>query len=329
MSYACVFLGLQLAALFLVIFLASTPWFLTHDDYPWLQQQGYGIRLMHQDCDVVIIGDSTPLGLNPDIIRQITGLKTCNITESVMVPTVVGSNYLIDEYLKHNKRPRFLLGMYSAWRFEPNFHPFADFHGEGVVYGLQYIRSREFYIGFFRRPIWVAKFGVWAGHLLIGDLIDKYVPGFKRPVYSARAEREKYNGWWLSPEPGETTCKQMAQLVSPHYGHHGLEVDPGMVQRSPGDVAAFRNRYSVGGTTVIVDVTPTPDCAIGKDILREHTEGLHDNAFEIIPVSYFNDWDVHFSQQGSRYISTEVGNQILALEKQQDAERSPAAGAPR
>ena len=71
---------------------------------------GYSLRMKHQDCDVVLYGDSTALtGLDPDIVQRITGLKSCNIAEAGWIEDVVGTDFPLQAYLKDNKRPRFIV----------------------------------------------------------------------------------------------------------------------------------------------------------------------------------------------------------------------------
>ncbi len=119
--YVVGFVGVQIFVLLLTFVVSSTPWFLTHDAYPGMRQIGYSLRLKHEDCDVVIYGDSSSLtGLDPDIIQGITGLKTCNLSEGVSIESVVGSLFPLDNYLKNNKRPLFLLTMYA--KLVPSLH---------------------------------------------------------------------------------------------------------------------------------------------------------------------------------------------------------------
>ena len=77
----------------------------------------------------------------------------------------------------------------------------------------------------------------------------------------------------------------------------------------------MRKDYGVNGTQVIVDIMPVPACDTLIDTYRKLSEGLHDNAFEVVPISFFSEGDVHPSEKGGAYISTEIAYQILALEK--------------
>lgn len=78
---------------------------------------------------------------------------------------------------------------------------------------------------------------------------------------------------------------------------------------------------------MILDISPVPDCDVLYDRYAELANGLHDNAFEPLPISYFNEGDVHFSAVGSQYISRKAAEQILALEqsssRQQPQSQSP------
>lgn len=305
--------------LLLMVVVASTPWFLTHDDYPGIYHFGYGLRLNHADCDIVIYGDSTSLtGLDPKIIQDITGLKTCNVSEGIYASLIMGSFFPLDNYLKYNKRPRYLLAQYSPMQFKPNYPPFSQEAPEGILYGLQYDRHFSFYKHFVRHCNWLLRFGIWAEFRLLSYVEVRYTPGSHYDPPNTRAEREQNNGRWTYSKPPQTHCERWAAHLEPSEFHD-----------DPKDIAQFRQRYSVGGTTVIVNTAPTADCDPMKDAMRKASEGLHDNQFQILPISDFNDWDVHPNMQGGRIISIEAGNQILALMHQAEAAKSVPAQPPK
>ena len=316
--YGIGFVVFQAAFFFLVLAVASTPWFLTHDGYPGMFQAGYSLRLQHQDCDVLIYGDSAALtGLDPAIVQKISGLKTCNISEAGGITEVVGSFFPLDAYLKNNKRPRFLLSMYTPRsNVDPyTIQPFAFYHPEGVLYGLQYDRSLEFYRGLLLRPVWLVNFTVWAGQSILDDWLAHHEPGPHPPDVDTRAQRASQNGRWTYPLPPETACVRT-----------GSYIDPSLFGRYAASTDTMRKRYGTDGTRVVVDISPMANCDRLQDVYRRQSEGLHDNAFEVVPVSYFNQGDIHFSAEGATYISTKIGNQILALEREQDAQ--PAVATP-
>jgi hypothetical protein len=306
MLYVAGFVVAQIFSLLLVLVVASTPWFLKHDAYPGMLTTGYSLRLKHVDCEIVIYGDSSTLtGLDPDIIQEITGLKTCNLAEGISIESVVGSRFPLDTYLKNNKRPRFLLTMYTPSMFRPYIDRF-NYFPDGVLYALQYDRSRAMYRDLLRRQRWVVDFDLWAGCGLIRDFLDRHSPGNgAKPSTNPRAQRDSRHGIWPFPLPPETHCVRTAY-------HLGTD----SVGRYADSVAEMRKIYGVGGTTVLVNMAPVPTCDTLQQTYRERSEGLRDNAFETLPISYFNEGDVHFSPEGSRYISIEAANQILALEGQ-------------
>jgi hypothetical protein len=291
-------------ALALTTAVAATPWFLWHDDYPGMQQTGYELRLRGQDCAVLIYGDSSSLtGLDPKIIASITGLTACNISEGAPIQAVVGSNFPLDEYLKHNRRPRFLLAMYSPSGLKPFRAPFEVYQPEGVLYGLQYARNRTLALGLLRHPWWLMKFAIWAGHAMLADTANRLDGELGNARGDPRSQREERLGIWPFPLPSQSGCWRTA-----------MHIDPASIGRYAASVADFRERYGRDGTKVIVNLAPVADCDVLGPLYRRQTEGLHDNPFEVVPIAFFNQGDVHFSAEGSRYISVAAGRQILALE---------------
>jgi hypothetical protein len=313
MFYVAGFVSAQALVLLLVLASVHTRWFLRHDDYPGMWQSGYGARLKDRNCDVVLYGDSSALtGLRPDVIQQITGLKTCNISEGVTIQGVVGSGYPLDEYLANNKRPRFLLMMYTPSVFRPYLAPFSDYKPEGMIYAFEYDRTEEWYRGLLRHRQWLLDFVIWSGHAILQDGLDRFTAAGRAKVsVDTRAQREGENGVWPYPRPPETYCVRTAYHMT-----------PAMIVRYADSVETMRRLYSVDGTQVIIDVAPVPTCDTLQQAYREKSEGLHDNAFETLPISYFNEGDVHFTPEGGRIISVEAANQILALDGQGQGNRA-------
>jgi hypothetical protein len=122
-----------------------------------------------------------------------------------------------------------------------------------------------------------------------------------------RTQRNSQNGVWPYPLPAEDHCVRTAR----HY-------DPASVARHADSVEAFRKAYAVGGTQVLVNIAPVPDCDTLQEAYARQSAGLHDNAFVTMPIDDFNEGDVHFTPQGGEIVSAEVARQILALEGQKD-----------
>jgi len=304
LRYGAALVAVQLLLLVAATALAATPWFMDHDADPGLKNIGYSLRLRNADCDVLIYGDSTSLtGLDPAIIQQVTGLTACNISETVSVQGVVGSSFAIDHYLSQNKRPRFLLAMYNSLMFRPERPPFDTYQPEGVLYALQYDRNKKLYRKLLTRPDWLFKFGIWSAHAMVLDFLQHHFPGQATPppldYANVRAQR---NGQFPFPVPPETKCMR--------------EDSPDSIGRYADSVSAMRSHYGVQGTQVILNLSPAAACDKNKAIYQSREDGLHDNPFEVLPISNFNEGDVHFSPEGSRHISLEAAQQILALEHQ-------------
>ena len=76
---------------------------------PYNQVENYAFSLGHEDCEIVIFGDSSAMtGVDPIKIEGMTNHKTCNISQTQ--PTVVATGTLtVDLYLKQNTAPRYLV----------------------------------------------------------------------------------------------------------------------------------------------------------------------------------------------------------------------------
>jgi hypothetical protein len=315
--YAALFVCFQLGAVLVLLAVMVRPWFLTHDGYPGVYQAGYGMRLEHADCDVVLYGDSSALtGLDPQLIAKMTGLKTCNIAEARGVEDVVGLQFPLDAYLRKNKRPRFILILLGPTGYLPDKKPFTDYSTEGMIYVLQYDHGREMLQGLKHRPRWLMDFTFWAGQSIVENELKQLLPWTRRVNVDTRKQRADRDGMWPYPLPPEVNC---------NYSKPDLNIPAGNAE----DVAATRTRYAVDGTQVVLDISPISDCSPYRALFQKQLDGLHDNALVTLPMSYFNDADVHFTPIGSAYISTEAANQILALMGQDDAGKlnRPAAAA--
>jgi len=305
--YSVGFVAVQVGGLALALVLAATPWFMSHDGNPGLRTIGYGQRQEHADCEVVLYGDSAALtGLDPEVVKEATGLTACNVSEAGWVEDVVGSHLPLDAYLAKNKRPRYLVILLTPSLFRPERSPFEVYRPDGMTYELQYNRGAALYGELVRRPDWVMNYALWAGHAVISDWASRHFPGQEQvSQVDPKEQREQRGGIFPLPRPVETTCVRTA-----------LHLDPSIVVKDGASVEAMRRAYGVEGTKVLIDIAPVPVCDELQQVYRERLAGLHDNAFETVPIGYFNEGDVHFSAAGSRYVSMMAAEQILAMEKQ-------------
>ncbi len=305
--YLLAFFAIQPGVLLLAFCVAGTQWFLWHDEYPGLRNAGYSQRVGRAGCEVLIYGDSSSLtGLDPSIIGGLTHLKTCNVSEGVTIQTVVGSDVPLQAYLRQNPAPRFLLGMWTSSLFRPEIPAYNRYYPEGMTYGLDYLPRAQFLKNLLlRRPTWFVRYSVWAIDALGNGLYDEF-NGKARHQIDARVQRAQRNGQWPYPLPPQTQCVRGA-----------LHLTPDAVLRWQADVEGFRRRYSTAQTTVLLDIAPVPDCDTTYGVYAQRAAGLHDNAFERLPIRFFNEGDVHFSPEGSRYVSTAAARQILQKMREQ------------
>lgn len=281
-----------------ILFLSGTEWFSRHDNYPALRNVGYGVRLRGADCEIVLYGDSSALtGLDPQIISSRTGLTACNVSEGLTIQEVVGSDAPLRNYLRHNKPPRVILGMWSYTSLRPDIPPLSEYTTEGMVYAARYSSWPRL---LFRRPEWGLRFAGWAIENLAHGV---YAAVLKAPDRHPDAQkvRERRGGIFPYPLNPEVTCVR-----------NGLQEGEERIRAWPDSVAAFRARYTSPQTAVIVDISPIPSCNKFLNVYRTRNEGLHDNRLMAVPIAYFNEGDVHFSPEGSRALSEHVADQITA-----------------
>ena len=76
---------------------------------PYNQVENYPFSLNHDDCEILIYGDSSAMtGVDPVRLEALTHRKACNISQTQ--PTVVATGTLpIDLYLKQNALPKHLV----------------------------------------------------------------------------------------------------------------------------------------------------------------------------------------------------------------------------
>jgi hypothetical protein len=290
--YLLPIVALPLLMLVVAFLIVPTQWFALRTVSPYLLNLAYGAKLVDRDCQVLIYGDSSAMvGLNPTLIQQKTGLTTCNIAEYEGI-TLVSHSLLVDMFLQHNPRPRFIVFFYSPEDLTvPN-----DWAGVGVAtfeaisFRMEYARNLETVLLLAAHP------GVtfsWAEQGMRQALLRIHA----KPVSLELAHlREPSNG----------------QL--PLTGLNITGCDASLHDRPP-DLAwigGLRSRYGVGGTRVLVDAAPTADCDASLGFFQQHLDGVVDNTpYQPIPVSSFVDnGRMHVNREGSQLISIMVANQI-------------------
>jgi len=302
--YVAGFLLAQIAVVVSAIRITGTRWFLMHDNYPGLRVLGYSNWAGPLNCDVVLYGDSSALSaLDPKVIEQVTGLKACNISEGVAVHVVAGSDAPLRSYLARNPPPRFLLSMWTPSDFRPDRPAFSADTPEGIVYLAQFEGMGAVGREFAHNPLSLPTYAAWTLHA-VADGVVAHVNGPEKD-FEVHAQRTSEQGQWLFPLPAQTKCVRDW-------------LDPGLILRWDDSVKAFREKYNTAKTQVFVNISPVPVCDRNYEDYAAKAAGLHDNAFERLPISYYNQGDVHFSAVGSEYISRKAGEQILSAMRQSD-----------
>ncbi len=279
-----------------MFFLSGTDWFSLHDGYPALRNVGYSVRAQHLDCDILLWGDSSALtGLDPGLISARTGLSACNAAEGLTTQLVVGSDLPLRMYLGHNKPPRIIVGMWSYASFRPEVPPHTTYTPEGMFYALRYmgrLRSLSMLL-FSGHPHWVPRYLIWAAANL-----TPWTSSAKGE--DALQERATRAGLFQFPLPPQDACTRNAAIFG------GGDAIPSW----PASVSSFRAHYSTPQTAVIVDISPIPDCNRNAALYKQKTDGLHDNPLVAVPIRFFNNGDLHFSPEGSNFISEQVARQV-------------------
>ena len=264
-----------------------------HSQYPSFVGIGYGSRMRGADCDVVVDGDSSALtGVVPKVIRERTGLTTCNIAEVAGVKMLNGFLEL-DDYLAHNKPPRYLVFEFvpenltdpGRWREVASF--------EGWFYRLRFHRDRGLLGLMAHDPEGVmisAELGLRTGL--------QWLPQGALPPQLSEI-RERNGGQLMEPGGTLTECRGPIAVRAP---------DRLWLQ-------SLRQRYSRAETRVLIDVTPEPPCDPSLRFFQERTgPGVTDNSLQTLPLAEYTDTGrLHTNDVGAEHLSERIAEQITAL----------------
>jgi hypothetical protein len=284
---------LLLTTAFVVV---PTQWFALRSGNTYLANLGYGATLSHRNCQILIYGDSSAMvGVDPAILRQRTGLTACNIAEFAGM-TVISRTLLVDTFLQHNPHPRYLVFLFTPEDLSiPNNWSTANVGTfEAISFRLEHTRNLQTALLLITHPS--DTFG-WAEQGL--RLALEHLSSNPMPPATAHL-RESFAG--QLPVSGATLTECSAALYT-------RPPDPIWIDR-------LRTRYSINGTTVLVDATPTANCDPNLPFFRQHLDSLIDNSpYAPIPVSSFiEDSRLHANQSGVRLISDMIAGQIAARE---------------
>jgi hypothetical protein len=291
-AYCLLVVLLPLLYLAAAVLIVPSEWAARHTRNTYQANMGYADRLHGANCGIVIYGDSTALvGIDPSVLEAKTGLTACNIAEFEGATTVFGTG-LVDDFLAHNRRPRFLIFAYTADSLTPQSGWTGPSKVEAIVYAMRTRRNLRTVSLLLRHP--QDTFGVLESGLryLIRD-------SRKPPLTKAqRTLRDNKQGWFPLPQGIASRCT-------------GPPENPGPFD--PEWIASLRRKYGVDGTHVLVFVSPDPACEPTYATYVEKVRGVTDNQLEIFPLSEFSDnGRLHLTGDGVTHFSTEIAGYINA-----------------
>jgi hypothetical protein len=302
--YARYLLPLILVPLLLpvaAVLIVPTAWFAQRSGISYLVTVAYGATLSDTNCQVVIYGDSTAmLGIEPERVRELTGLSTCNIAEYMGITMLDGTS-LVDQYLARNGRPRYLIFNYAPEDLNPdqqygntNIHLF-----EAITYTLRQ-RGRGAVL-LLQHP---------------GEFFDWSCRGLR--IAAEKAVTRPFQNVVLGPFPpeiqylrnrtvGGMVPEDTRALSSCSYVSYVSAPDKNWIE-------SLRSKYGRDGTTVLIDATPIPACDPNLAFFRGKLAGVVDNRIDTLPVNDFLEGGRHTTSAGSVVLSERIASQIRTLE---------------
>jgi hypothetical protein len=254
---------------------------------------GYGATLRGRDCKVLIYGDATAMvGVDPKIIEAKTGLSTCNIAEAAGV-TMVSGTLPVDRFLEGNPRPKVIVFLYAPENLSrPRAWEHIEYF-EAITSRLQEEPNAATARTLARHP---EQTLAWAERGLRMALTSLGAKPFSDETAHLR---DRHLGQMKLEGPTMTGC---ANKVS------GYPPDPVWVK-------LLRTQYGVGGTKVLVDMTPIADCDPALPYYTEHLVGLvDDRPLPIYPMAdYVAEERMLMNARGSAKLSAMISDQLNAL----------------
>ena len=275
--------------------IVPTRWFESHSHNEFSMNVGYGETLHNADCNILVYGDSTALlAVDPLVLQKETGLSACNISE-FMGMTLVNGTMVVDRFLAHNPRPRYLLFVYAPEGYvrQKDWGAFTTF--EAISFRLEHVRNLSTVWLFLRHP---AEFFSWMETGLYYAIVQARSPAAPE---ASRHLREPHRGHYPWGGANLTSCPASTLPEG---------------QPDAAWIATLRTKYGVEGTRVLVDATPMPACDPTFAFYKDKFGGLSDNRLETYPISdYLAAGHSHMNAAGSLKLSTQLGRQIAALEQ--------------
>jgi hypothetical protein len=276
---------LMVVSAFLVV---PSDWFVNRSGIPYLVNMAYAEGLQSHSCNVLIFGDSSAMvDVSPAIISEQTGLSACNIAEYKGM-TAATRTLMVDEFLTKNPRPSFLIFMYSPDNLEAPSWKYTSF--ETITYLMRRQRNANTAKLLLLHPEPTLD---WVEHGLRMALLRTRAAPFAADVHRQRVDT---GGRFPNALPTRSGCDAELANVAPNRAW----------------IDELRHRYGVGGTTVLVDATPTADCDPSLAFYRQHLQGFIDNwPYPALPADSFTGGGrLHANALGVERISMLLADQI-------------------
>ena len=205
--------------------------------------------------------------------------------------TIVNDTMVLDDFLQHNPKPRFLVFLYCPESLNPQSQ-----RDNPIVTRFEAITWR------FRQPHRLASISKLMRHP--DDLFG----------WAEHGIRLAGEGVFVKPFPpgtGDIRYKTLGRvpfhdspLISCTYSSHANSPDRTWVN-------GLRSRYGNNHTTVLIDSMQLPGCDPDLTYFRTHLSGLIDNEIGTLPVSDYYVGGRHVNTAGSVPLSDMVASQVL------------------
>ncbi len=302
-AYLLVLLVLPLACLLLAFPAAHTRFYLKIARRPLWHATDYRFSGDMHGCDVVIAGDSSGmLGVDTRVIEARTGWKTCDFALPYMVTSVFGTS-LLDQYLAHNKAPRFIVFHFSGTHLRPPQMDEPNGTVDAWLAADEHMPLRQALPLFLRHPRKSLVFAVelWHEFLSTNKLLR---PDWSRQAYEHdTAQQRALNGW-------------MAQVGTAWEVVCGWQ--PPAVPYDRQYIQGLISRYSTAETQVIIWENPSRVCDthIQQYHASERAVGIPQSA--VYPINDFTD-AFHLNVDGAARNSEALA--VAMLERSRHAGR--------
>jgi hypothetical protein len=264
---------------------------------PYNQVENYPFSLKHDDCEILIYGDSSAMtGVDPVRLETLTHRKACNISQTQ--PTVVATGTLpIDQYLKQNALPQYLVIQLAPETF---YQP----------HGLDTLSAFDPIMLMMRHD---------PGYITTKKLLQNPVPTLRFLSIVLQARYRPNRAY------GASFMELYRQPIADYYAHSGFLTMPKGPEGGCGEprltggaldfgwIDEARRRYEAEGVKVLVLVSPIPECDSQREIYRE-LDAHVDGGTTTLPLGLFNDSDRHYTREGAEIVTDRVAQKILALD---------------